>query len=76
MPPYDENGVSKKVKRIFMQDYMTSVNFKIGVNSLKYAYLTVPDLRSSSLTLGLAVDIKWTPGLDFTGDNSIVIGGN
>lgn len=76
MPPFDGDGASKKIKRIFMQDYMTSVNFKIGENSLKYAYLTVPDLRSSSLTLGLAVDIKWTPGLDFTGENSIVIGGN
>lgn len=75
MPPYDESGASKKVKRIFMQDYMTSVNFKIGENSLKSAYLTVPDLRSNSLTLGLAVDIEWSQGLDFTGDNSIVIGG-
>ena len=48
-----------------MQDYMTSANFVIGENSLKHAYLTVPDLRYSSLTLGLSVDIQWSTGLDF-----------
>ena len=65
LPPYNTNGTSIEAVRVFMQDYMTSVNFKIGANSLKSAYLTVPDLRSSSLTLGLSVDIKWETGLDF-----------
>ena len=65
LPPYNADGTSKQAVRVFMQDYMTTVNFKIGENSLKYAYLTVPDLRSSSLTLGLSVDIKWETGIDF-----------
>ena len=46
---------------------------KFGPNSLKYAYLTVPDLRASSLTLGLSVDIKWKPGITY---NEVIIGGN
>lgn len=68
LPPYvEDNGdmVTGKVKRVFIQDHKTVVNFKIGVNSLKYAYLTVPDLRASSVTLGLSVDMKWENGLKF-----------
>jgi len=51
---------------------MTTANFKIGEHSLKYAYLTVPDLRSSSVTLGLSVDLKWETGLVF---DNIIVGG-
>lgn len=73
LPPYDTDGSTKKISRVFIQDFMTTANFVIGENSLKYAYLTVPDLRSSSLTLGLSVDIKWETGLNF---NDIVLGSN
>ena len=73
LPPYNADGSSIEAVRVFMQDYMTNAQFVIGENSLKYAYLTVPDLRSSSLTLGLSVDIKWETGIDF-GD--VVLGGN
>lgn len=73
LPPYDAGCTTNTIPRVFIQDHTTKVNFKIGVNSLKYAYLTVPDLRSSSVTLGLSVDMKWETGLDF-GD--VVIGGN
>jgi hypothetical protein len=75
LPPYDKhaNGDdTRTVPRVFIQDHMTTVNFKIGENSLKYAYLTVPDLRSSSVTLGLSVDLQWQTGLDF---GSIILGG-
>lgn len=65
LPPYNADGTSKKAVRVFIQDYMTTANFVIGENSLKSAYLTVPDLRSSSLTLGLSVDIKWETGINF-----------
>ena len=51
---------------------MTSATFKLGQYSLQYAYLTVPDLRSSSLTLGLSVDINWSTGLNF---EEIIVGG-
>ena len=76
LPPYtmsEGNVISYEVPRVFMQDYMTTVNFKLAPNSLKYAYLTVPDLRSTSLTLGLSVDIQWSTGLNF---NDVTLGGN
>jgi hypothetical protein len=73
LPPYNADGSSIKVPRVFMQDYMTTAEFVIGENSLKHALLTVPDLRYSSMTLGLSVDIKWSTGLNF---NNIILGGN
>lgn len=72
LPPYNTDGTTNKVSRVFIQDYMTSVNFKISEYSLQHAYLTVPDLRYSALTLGLSVDMTWSTGIDF-GD--VVIGG-
>lgn len=72
LPPYTSGTEMKKVTRAFIQDFMTSVSFKIGANSLKYAYLTVPDLRSSSVTLGLSVDMSWSTGLVF---NNVILGG-
>ena len=73
IPPYDANGNTIEAKRVFIQSFMTSADFVIGANSLKYAYLTVPDLRYSALTLGLSVDLKWSTGLNF---NDIILGGN
>lgn len=76
IPPYTTNSsgdiISTKKPRIFIQDFKTTVTFLIGENSLKYAYLTVPDLRSTSMTLGLSVDIKWRQGLNY---GSVVVGG-
>lgn len=72
LPPYNSDGSSIKTPRVYMQDYMTTADFVIGTNSLKHALLTVPDLRYSSLTLGLSVDIKWSTGLNFT---NIILGG-
>jgi len=75
LPPYDRLNATdpyRTIPRVFIQDHMTTANFKIGVNSLKYAYLTVPDLRSSSVSLGLSVDLQWSAGLDF---NNILLGG-
>lgn len=65
VPPYTSEGASQQVKRVFMQDFVTSAKFTLGQKSLQAAYLTVPDLRSSSLTLGLSVDTKWETGLNF-----------
>lgn len=65
-PPYNpETGETIAVKRVFMQDYMTIANLKFTRNSLKHAYVTVPDLRSSQISLGLSVDLKWNEGLSF-----------
>ena len=78
LPPYSfaasyTGDATKTVPRVFIQDHMTTANFKIGANSLKYAYLTVPDLRSSSVTLGLSVDLKWETGITF---DNVILGGN
>lgn len=73
LPPYDTDGNTIQAPRVFIQDYMTSANFTIGQYSLQYAYLTAPDLRSSSVTLGLSVDLKWSTGITF---NDVVLGGD
>ena len=58
-------GETIEVQRVFMQDYMTTVNFTFGKNSLAHAYMTIPDLRANQISLGLSVDVSWQPGLDF-----------
>lgn len=65
IPPYNTNGESTETTRIFIQDYMTTATFKIGAESLKNAFTTVPDLRASQTSLGLSVDLNWRPGLSF-----------
>lgn len=71
IPPYNTNGESQKVTRVFIQDYMTTATFKIGEESLKKAYTTVPDLRASQTSLGLSVDLNWRTGLNF---DDVVLG--
>lgn len=58
-------GQSKQIKRIFIQDFVTEVIFRLGETSLQKAYVSVPDLRSSQFSLGLSVDIAWTNGYAF-----------
>jgi hypothetical protein len=65
IPPYTDAGASQEIKRIFIQDYMTTATFKIGQYSLQNAFVTVPDLRSSQTSLGLSVDLQWQTGLNF-----------
>lgn len=48
---------------VFMSDYMTTMN--LTITSLKSAYNTIPDLRSTKLQLGLSVDLDWQAGLQF-----------
>ena len=78
VPPLDASGASTKTTRIFVQDYMTTVNFKFvadgsaHTSSLQNAYVTIPDLRSSQLSFGLSVDLNWRNGLTFDAD----LGGN
>ena len=57
------NFPATNVNRVFIQDYTTTANFTI--NSLKNAYVTIPDLRASKLQLGLSVDLTWQNGLTF-----------
>ena len=51
------------IDRTFVQDFKTKVKFT--VSTLKNAYVTIPDLRSIKLKLGLSVDLKWQSGLTF-----------
>lgn len=66
LPPYDaEYGNTIKERRVFMQDYVTEASFVIGAESLKHALVTVPDLRSGQIALGLSVDLQWRTGINF-----------
>lgn len=71
LPPYDTDGSGIKERRVFIQDYKTVASFVIGQNSLKSALVSVPDLRSSQLSLGLSVDLQWRQGLTF---DDVVLG--
>ena len=65
LPPYNADGSTIQAQRVFIQDYMTTANFVINETSLQHAYVTVPDLRSTQISLGLSVDLNWRAGLDF-----------
>lgn len=61
-------GESKKVARVFIQDFVTTAKFTLGQDALKHAYYSVPDLRASQMSLGLSVDLQWTSGLTYNID--------
>lgn len=65
-PPYHPTtGRTIKIPRVFMQDFMTTANLILDADCLKHAYVTVPDLKSSQVSLGLSIDINWNAGLEF-----------
>ena len=51
---------------VFVKDHTTIANFTI--KSLKKAYNHIPDMRSSSINVGLAVDLSWQTGITFNVD--------
>lgn len=55
---------------VFMSDYQTTANVKI--TSLANAYNCIPDIRTTSMQLGLSVDLEWKTGLQY----NVSIGGN
>ena len=65
MPPYDDDGNTICVPRVFMQDFITKAVFHITDQSLQKAFTTVPDLRAAKLSLGLSVDLNWQEGLEY-----------
>ena len=71
LPPYDENGNTIRERRVFMQDFKTVANFIIGKESLSHALVSVPNLRSGQISLGLSVDVEWQTGLNF---NEVILG--
>lgn len=65
-PPFHpETGATIEAPRVFMQDYMTTASLILTKTSLQHAYVTVPDLRSSQISLGVSIDMEWKPGLAF-----------
>ena len=54
------------VDRVFVQDHITTANFNI--KELKNAYNCIPDLRTSGINVGLAVDLTWQEGITFNVD--------
>lgn len=62
-PPYDAQGKTINAVRVFMQDFVTEVIFSFNAHSLRNAYVTMPDLRASNVSLGLSVDLDWEKGL-------------
>lgn len=65
LTPNATEGVTNpnSVDRVFVQDYVTTANFKI--KDLKSAYNCIPDLRTSGINVGLAVDLSWKEGITF-----------
>ena len=68
LPPYTSttDATSIPVKRVFIQSFKTEAHFFLTANSLKSAYVTVPDLRSTELALGMSVDVTWHSGINFS----------
>lgn len=62
----DKSKFTESITHAFVKDYTTEVN--LSIKSLKSAYNCIPDLRSSQISLGLAVDLKWEKGITFTVD--------
>lgn len=61
------SGVTKPngstVDHVFVKDHTTVANFTI--KNLKKAYNCIPDLRTSKINVGLAVDLSWQDGITF-----------
>ncbi len=62
-----------RILRAFIQDFTTTAEFTITAGSadgstsgsLEKALSTIPDLRATSQTIGLSVDLDWRTGLKF-----------
>lgn len=68
LDPDATEGVTNpnSVDRVFVQDHITKANFTI--KDLKKAYNCIPDLRTSGINVGLAVDLSWQEGITFNVD--------
>ena len=63
LDPKDKN---ETLDHVFVKDHTTIANFTI--KSLKTAYNHIPDMRSSKINVGLAVDLDWKSGITFDVD--------
>ena len=58
-----EGNTTTTVDRVFVKDHTTIANFTI--TNLKKAYNHIPDMRTSKINVGLAVDLTWQKGITF-----------
>lgn len=66
LDPEATTGVTKPtatVDRVFLKDYTTKAN--LTIKDLKNAYNVIPDLRSTAISVGLAVNLDWQTGIKF-----------
>lgn len=54
------------IDHVFVKDHTTVANFSI--TNLKNAYNHIPDMRTSKINVGLAVDLTWQNGIEFNVD--------
>ena len=54
---------STTVDHVFVKDHTTVANFTI--KNLQNAYNHIPDMRTTKINVGLAVDLKWESGIKF-----------
>ena len=54
------------VDHVFVKDHTTVANFTI--KNLQNAYNHIPDMRTTKINVGLAVDLKWESGITFDVD--------
>ena len=59
-------NTTETIDRVFVKDHTTVANFTI--KDLKKAYNHIPDMRTSKINVGLAVDLKWESGIEFNVD--------
>lgn len=52
-----------RVERVFLKDHTTKAN--LTIKDLKNAYNVIPDLRSTAISVGLAVNLDWQEGITF-----------
>lgn len=66
LDPNGTTGVTKPsetLDHVFIKDHTTVANFII--KNLQNAYNHIPDLRTSKINVGLAVDLSWKSGITF-----------
>ena len=57
------SGTAETLDHVFIKDHTTIANFTI--KNLKNAYNHIPDMRTSKINVGLAVDLSWQDGITF-----------
>lgn len=62
----DPTNKTTTVDHVFVKDHTTVANFTI--KNLQNAYNHIPDMRTSKINVGLAVDLEWKTGIEFNVD--------